>query len=513
MTGKAQDAMDVEASDGKEGGRPPALNPERARAITVLVGSLVSTLGWAYLSAVFLLDEPGLPFPFGRGLWVETTLAVLVLAPFVIVGALRRGRWSQERVAVISVALGSLLGSVLVADTAYALYLNGRAPADPDGLRATDEHVWIGELYPRSYFPTERSFHIHKPNVRVTGTHFGNFYRTPMLDSPTLVNQVLEPRTVSIAINPEGFRESSAMEDATVFTLGDSFTFGWGVDEEESWPGLLEALSGRTVYNLGIRDASPRQELGVLDFVLRSHVESAGVRRVFWMIYEGNDLEDEPGLFRPPVQGDGRGRGTVLGLLVNVPRALKSQAVVTKIRTGEISFGRVGGPAGYDPYSVDGVSLSHPLYRSEALGLRLFHPSYVKRASAGESYVRDHPNRPALEAVFGEMADLAREFDLEITVLLAPSAARLHGPHFQAFPEISPRPHFLDLVRAMAGSAGFNVLDLYERLRPDGGTELLFFRDDDHFNVRGHQRVAEIVHEELLSTLEEDPDPVSPTSR
>ncbi|NNM31977.1 MAG: hypothetical protein HKO53_02875, partial [Gemmatimonadetes bacterium] len=348
----SENARDVEPSDGRESGGPGGLNREAVRALTVLFGALASAAAWAYVSAVFLMDEPGLPTPFGRRLWAFTTFGVLMLALFVIGGALRRAMWTQERVATVSVALVSLLASVLVVDTAYALYLNRLAPADPDGLRVIDEHVWIGELYPRSYFPTERSFQLHKPDVRVRGTHFGNFYRTPMLRSPTVVNQVLEPRTITIDINPEGFRESSAMADATVFALGDSFTFAWGVDEEESWPDLLEALTGRTVYNLGIYNASPRQELGVLDFVLRHHAEAGGVRQVLWMIYEGNDLEDDAGLFRPPLQTDGRGRGTVLGLLANVPRALKSQAILTKIRTGEVSLRRRGEPSEHDPYSV-----------------------------------------------------------------------------------------------------------------------------------------------------------------
>ncbi|MDH3222737.1 MAG: SGNH/GDSL hydrolase family protein, partial [Gemmatimonadota bacterium] len=127
------------------------------------------------------------------------------------------------------------------------------------------------------------------------------------------------------------------------------------------------------------------------------------------------------------------------------------------------------------------------------------------------SYVRDHPNRPLLDDVFREMAELAREFDVQVTVLLAPTAARLHGPYFQAFPAISERPYFLEYVGSVAGSVGFEVVDLHDFLVPDGGRELLFFRDDDHFNVRGHERVAEIVQRELFpfpeQEVDEDPPP------
>ena len=80
------------------------------------------------------------------------------------------------------------------------------------------------------YYPTERNFALHKPNVLVSGSLFGNFYSTSMLNSPTLVDSVLEKHAITIRINELGFRESSEIGAAEIFTLGDSFTFGWGVE-------------------------------------------------------------------------------------------------------------------------------------------------------------------------------------------------------------------------------------------------------------------------------------------
>ena len=470
--------------------------------LTAFVGAITLGLVWGYLTAVFLLDEPSLPIRFGRALWLATTLSVVALGYGALVTAFGRGWLSLGRVRLLLISTVSLLVSVLLMDTAYTLYLNSTASPYPDSGRVTDEHTWVGELYPRLYFPTDRGFRIHKPGVRVTGTHFGLFYRPSMLASPTLVEHVLEQNTVTIAVNDRGFRESSLMDDATIFTLGDSFTFAWGVDEASGWPGLLESVTGQTVYNLGIHDASPKQELGVLEFVLRTYEESRNLRHLLWTIYEGNDLEESFAEFRPePLspQDLGRARGTVLGLLTSVPDMLKEQSVIWQLRSGRVSLAVQNEAGEFDPYSVDGIPLLYPLYYSEALGFRLFYREYVRRAQAPQSYVQDHPNRERLEVVFHDMAALAREFDFDVTVLLAPTAARLHGPFFEDFPEISERPYFLDYVATLSGSVDFEVLDLHELLKPYAASDLLFFRDDDHFNHLGHEVVAGIIQQELFA--------------
>jgi hypothetical protein len=80
---------------------------------------------------------------------------------------------------------------------------------------------------------------------------------------------------------------------------------------------------------------------------------------------------------------------------------------------------------------------------------------------------------------------------------LAPSDARLYESYFSDFPPLSEHAHFLEAVIEEAGSVGFQVLNLAEALRPYAEHELLYFRDDDHWNERGHEVVAEIVNKNL----------------
>jgi lysophospholipase L1-like esterase len=40
-------------------------------------------------------------------------------------------------------------------------------------------------------------------------------------------------------------------------------------------------------------------------------------------------------------------------------------------------------------------------------------------------------------------------------------------------------------------------VDLYELLKPQASTELLYYRDDTHWTPRGHQLVADLLAEHL----------------
>jgi hypothetical protein len=40
---------------------------------------------------------------------------------------------------------------------------------------------------------------------------------------------------------------------------------------------------------------------------------------------------------------------------------------------------------------------------------------------------------------------------------------------------------------------GFRVIDLHSLLRPFANTELLYYRDDHHWNVRGNEVVAQLI--------------------
>ncbi len=63
-----------------------------------------------------------------------------------------------------------------------------------------------------------------------------------------------------VATDDLGFRNSLAnQETAEIAVVGDSFTFGYGVNEEETWPKILEFLTGKEVANFGVVSYAPWQ--------------------------------------------------------------------------------------------------------------------------------------------------------------------------------------------------------------------------------------------------------------
>jgi hypothetical protein len=471
---------------GRPGAAAPATGP-------VWIATAGLGVLWIYVGVVLFLDEYVLGVT-----WVDWILLPVLLAGCVAIHlAVRtlhaRGRLSRGALFAAGVLGLTLSASLLAVDVAFTIVLNRRA--DTDALQSTrrlrDPHLWQGEILPRIYQPGDTNYFLHKPGVVIEARAFGEFYDAKMLDSPTLRDEVLEPRDVRFRIDAQGFRETTPLADARVFALGDSFVFGFGIDQPLVWTEQLEALSGRPVYNLGVSATGPAHQLRVLEHLLATRPGTARVEELLWVVFEGNDLENS---YAPEsTLADGGGgllRGTVLESLRAVPLALKEQSVLHRLRQGGLrAEGWPGAEA--DPTLVDGVRIPYPLYRSAALGPRMFNPEHLKEATLTLEDVRAHPNLPLLRAVFERMATLAETHGFRVTVVLAPTATRVHGRQYEGFPPISDRPWFLEETTRLAEQAGFAVVDLLPVLTAAGEDALVYFRDDHHWNERGNRVVAE----------------------
>jgi len=56
------------------------------------------------------------------------------------------------------------------------------------------------------------------------------------------------------------------------------------------------------------------------------------------------------------------------------------------------------------------------------------------------------------------------------------------------------------MLATLARDAGFDVVDMLELLQPYAARELLYFRDDDHCNERGHEVIAQLIAAEQART-------------
>jgi SGNH hydrolase-like domain, acetyltransferase AlgX len=469
----------------------------------VLSGHLGLALAWGYLLAVFALQEQVFGFSVGAVEWMALTLGAWLASVLLVRTLIARGRLSWQALRGPILALWVSLLGLAILDVGYSavLYWLGR-DTRVEELAKFDRHSLIGEVYPRLYYPTDRNFRLHKPNYHVTVPTYGNFYSPTMLRSPTLTKEVLQAHPITININRYGLREQLRFALAQVYALGDSFTFGWGLDAAQSWVKVLEGRIGCPIYNLGVQDSSPKQELELLTYLLGSNPDAIRIDHLIWMIYEGNDLEDSYADASPQAMRSLLSwlkADTLLGPLMTLPYRIKDGAILTRLIHGRIRLG-IPGPAGAAAhYEVDGVTLAHPLYHSPKFGDRLFYRPYLERLSAPADYVLDHPNRARLDRVFEQMRDLAKGHGFQVTVVLAPTAGRLQGRFYDDFPAVADAPHFLNYVSDLAKRMGFETVDLYRLMQPYAGERLLYFKDDDHWNRAGSALAADLIAREAFA--------------
>lgn len=84
-----------------------------------------------------------------------------------------------------------------------------------------------------------------------------------------------------------GFRNRKRPEQVDIVAIGDSHTYGNTATMEDSWPYVLSALTGRSVYNMGLGGYGPNQYQHLLQQALQLKP-----RLVLCGLYMGDDFEN-----------------------------------------------------------------------------------------------------------------------------------------------------------------------------------------------------------------------------
>jgi hypothetical protein len=347
---------------------------------------------------------------------------------------------------------------------------------------------------PTLYYLRDRHIWLHKPGQFKQAAVYGEHYYPALLKHALLKDSVLELRNVDYQIDAYGLRNRESPAGAKTFALGDSFCFGFGVPQDAIFTERMQAAMGERVYNLGMVATSPTQQVELMDHLLTTHPDSIRPERLLWLIFEGNDLEESVTL-ASPVPSESKSLGeiferTIVGNVARIPSLLREQSVIRLMSSGHITLKGFGAGAAANHYQLDGSTLAYPLYHSPKFGPRLFRQAYLDEATKPESFVLDHPNLPRFNAAFRKMQGLATEHGFEVTVVIIPTEARLYKDAFDDMPAITEEPHFIRYVEKLSDSLGFDHLDLNALLQPHAEQELLYYRDDTHWNERGHQVVA-----------------------
>lgn len=284
-----------------------------------------------------------------------------------------------------------------------------------------------------------------------------------------------EPRRIVVETDEVGLRNSRDAfgRSQDVVLLGDSFTFGYGTSQGDTWAEALARLSGLHVYNAGVYGTGPSQEIELLLFL----VNEKGLKinpgaTIFVLVFEGNDFSD-PSAYRSPEAAPEEGtvgryfRRTLGRRLFLLAQNLKEGTYPRSeyLALSSQTFGKVG-----------------------------FRRQYIDVVETNYSGDLDqHMRANGMSRAFDRLHQLKVSQALSVVIVFAPEKWRVYREYYStASPPIGAND-FKDRVRDLARQQGFAFWDLEPMFKDcaDKGY-MLFWRDDTHWNVAGNLAVARL---------------------
>jgi hypothetical protein len=303
------------------------------------------------------------------------------------------------------------------------------------------------------------------------------FLYTP--DGHDVVNQ--DEVHFSYTTDRDGFRNAGTGSDsAEIVAVGDSWTFGFGVDDSVAWPRLLaDSLRPMRVRNLGLIASGPGQYTLVLQrFGLPLHP-----RVILYGVFPGNDLDDEESFDRWERDG----------------------------RRGNFAEWRTYGPRGHSrplwdrSYLVvaveEGWKYRHERFAGSTIRLQDGSPMELAPARLLPKAERSHPGDSTFDHVLAAVdraRAIAGESHARLVVLVFPTKEEVYLPiRHESAPPLTSR-----WVTALRG-LGVDCLDLTGPLREHAGGGPLFYQVDGHANAAGNRVIAATVADYLRARRDE----------
>jgi len=437
------------------------------------------------------------PVLLGRYEENRVYLGLLLTPVCVIAGAILRSRVALDRVLLfktLAVILSTLFAGAAV-DVGQRFLREPRYEATAVSKLKKWPHKWkkSGDIRTRPPDKSYRVAFVDKPGTDRT-------YPSAPRGFPRV--------EVDLTVDSRGFRNPSAVDEADVVILGDSFAEGSRVDDDEVWVRRVAALTGRSIYNLAVSGTSPRNYL--------NHLLAFGLdlkpKVVLCMIYEGNDLKvhsadekEEAGLWERMYDGFTDG--------------VKDSPVVSALRDfvddrcGALFTDRA--VDGWDalawmPLRIEGPAGTHHV---------AFEPKRLERLYYSREEFAEYTGWKRARAVFTDLRNACDESGISLVFVYAPSAPHVHLPllrselpagglrQFLGY-EIDELPDPLvfkeELFRRLdtceegfvefADSIGVDVIRPTKALRAAASTgRQIYYTYDQHWTRDGHEVVAGVV--------------------
>lgn len=343
----------------------------------------------------------------------------------------------------------------------------------------------FGEFFVRVFVPTERLVPLNEVILGVTAQR------------PGISGIHVVPHTFSVSYSTSAQRFRSAKLFAPfpdsrtlrVAVIGDSFTFGWGANDDETYPSQLERLLnskyGPTeVLNAGVCGTGTGNEALWYDlWVSRFHPNLVILTVV------PNDTDDD--LARPLFSIDSSGG-------VRPKSAMQVEQFQSQTLTARRLITRL---PGYD-YLTENSELLNLFRRTMSALIRRRHLK-DSRASAGPSVFET----VGLRLLGGEVEWLdkqVRSSGAQLLVVFVPFRESVYGPAPKTNPVVSESGAMVETLTRVCAQYNIPFRDLTPAMRSagaDGQPALYYTKYDAHPTPVGYRLIADLVSPLVVDEL------------
>ena len=286
---------------------------------------------------------------------------------------------------------------------------------------------------------------------------------------------------VSYNINRQGFRATNVPAGDDFYSIvGDSFSFGLGVDDDETFTALLNKNT-RSFKNFSVPGYSTDQQL-----LLLKKFNAVISSRVLLIVYLGNDIFDNMRDY--PLQAE---HGKPYYKLENNQLGLKNTPVPLTPK-----------PAAARAVTISSIVLAGDekaaswfsgLEISRRLGLLQKKPVLSEQSMQS----RFTESLALFTALVHQIEKQLSEKNGQLTVVLLPGRSYVEQP---ASLSAQYQDYFRQSIKSsLETSSTIKVMDLASHLRQlnDAGINNLYHPNEGHLTAFGHQHVADYLKEEI----------------
>lgn len=283
----------------------------------------------------------------------------------------------------------------------------------------------------------------------------------------------------TVITNSDGLRDEAFEGAFDIAAIGDSFTFGFGVEEPEAWPARLENISGLRVANLGWAGWSSY----VYPTTIKRYAIPLQTRIWVWAFFM-NDLTESAG----------------------------AAAFIESGRQDFKTFNYQEPPFPFNLKSFGAMmAFANPDYRLlPGSGDKLFDNGEWQMLLSRYAWINSDPSNPDVqrgweltEAALAEAQQLAAQHDARILLVFVPAREHVYWPVIRDemtgvnVEQLDSAAARLAQMADDSEIAFFNLLPGFRAEAEQG--HMLYFPADGHWNPAGHELAARLIYERLLA--------------